>query len=76
MSKNKQIFGYVILHKETKAFFTTGRGAYLSKAAAVQAFNRVTCKGYWSTDYDDKVKGVAFKDQDVFGVYPLVAHYE
>lgn len=73
---SKQIFGYVILHNDTKECFPTSRGAYLSKAAAVQAFNRVTCKGYWSTKYDEQVKNITFKDQDVFGLYPLVAHYE
>lgn len=74
---SKQIFGYVILHKETKERFPTNRASYDSKSAASGGFNRITQKGYyWVLHGFEHLKGIAFKDQDEYGVYPLVAHFE
>lgn len=73
---SKQIFGYVVLHNETKKRFLTNRSSYDSKAAAASAFNRVTVKGYWYHEEYNHLKGIAFKDQSEYGVYPLVAHYD
>ena len=73
---NKQIFGYVVLHNETKERFPTNRGAYDSKAAASGGFNRITVKDWWCDKKYEHLKGVAFKDQTEYGVYPLVAHYD
>lgn len=73
---SKQIFGYVILHNETKERFQTNRSTYDSKAAAVQGFNRITVKGWWCPNGYEHLKDVAFKDQTEYGVYPVVAQYE
>lgn len=74
---SKQIFGYVVLHKETKERFPTNKGCYNSKAAAVGGFNRVTSG--WGITYNEKLSHlheVKFKDQDEYAVFPLVAHYD
>lgn len=73
---SKQIFGYVILNKETKERFPTNRASYDSKSAASGGFNRITVKGWYCDEKYNHLKGVAFKDQDEYGVYPLVAHFE
>lgn len=73
---NKQIFGYVILNNQTKERFPTNKGCYNSKSAATGGFNRITVKGWWCHPGYEHLKGIAFKDQTEYGVYPLVADYD
>jgi hypothetical protein len=74
---SKKVYGYVILHNETKERFPTNRSSYDSKEADAGGFNRVTDYGYFSHDARfGHLSRVKFKDQTEYGVYPLVAYYD
>lgn len=77
---DKKVYGYVVLHKETRERFPTKKSCYNSRAAASSGFNLITVRFAAWESYTlaraglSHLKGVAMKDQDEYAVFELVVN--